>query len=195
MNERGGKLRNRETHSRTARGHCGFLDPQRFQSRNKLILLTSARDARPSSAPFSRGLPRVLVHKVTQARTQEEHSESPSADPSGSLNSSMSLPRLARLSRRRALRSFATATEVQVKSPLSGLAPIARERAEQLSANWKGTSASGESTKNFIGGQFVESKADKYTDVLDPVREIMQTIHSETSLTFSLYAVNPNASH
>lgn len=56
-----------------------------------------------------------------------------------------------------------------MKSPLSGLAPIARERAEQLSANWKGTSASGENTKNFIGGQFVESKADKLIDVVDPV--------------------------
>lgn len=81
----------------------------------------------------------------------------------------MSLRSVARLSGGQAARSFASAAEVNVKSPLSGLAPVARDRAEQLSANWKGTSASGENTKNFIGGQFVESKAEKFTDVLDPV--------------------------
>lgn len=60
-------------------------------------------------------------------------------------------------------RSFATGR------PLSALGAAARARAEQISSGWKGTSATGENTKNFIGGEFVESKAEKWIDVLDPV--------------------------
>ncbi len=49
------------------------------------------------------------------------------------------------------------------------LSAAARPMAEQLSDQWKGTSATGGTTKNFIGGQFVESKATEWTEVLDPV--------------------------
>lgn len=65
-------------------------------------------------------------------------------------------------------RSFASATSAS-RPALSGLSAPARERAERLSAEWKGTSATGESTKNFIGGEFVESKASQWIDVVDPV--------------------------
>ena len=58
-----------------------------------------------------------------------------------------------------------------MKSPLVGLSAAARDKAEQLSGNWKGTSASGDATKNYIGGQFVDSKADTLIDVLDPVSD------------------------
>ena len=51
----------------------------------------------------------------------------------------------------------------------SVLSPVARAKAERISAEWKGTSAIGGSTKNYIGGQFLESKTDKWIDVLDPV--------------------------
>ena len=81
----------------------------------------------------------------------------------------MSLPRFSRVARSPAIRHYATMSDIRVKSPLVGLNAVAREKAEQISANWKGTSASGGSTKNFIGGQFVESKADTLIDVLDPV--------------------------
>lgn len=65
-------------------------------------------------------------------------------------------------------RSVATAAS-QSRPALSGLSASARERAEKLSAEWKGTSATGESTKNFIGGEFVESKTSDWIDVVDPV--------------------------
>ncbi|KAF5356174.1 hypothetical protein D9756_004092 [Leucocoprinus leucothites] len=45
---------------------------------------------------------------------------------------------------------------------------IARPIAEKLSADWKGTSMMGGKTKNFINGEFVESKTDKWLDVNDP---------------------------
>jgi malonate-semialdehyde dehydrogenase (acetylating)/methylmalonate-semialdehyde dehydrogenase len=44
------------------------------------------------------------------------------------------------------------------------------QSAENISAKWKGTSALGHPTKNFIGGKFEESKAQQWFDVLDPVR-------------------------
>ena len=65
----------------------------------------------------------------------------------------------------RSLRIRAYATQ----PPLSGLSSTARARAEKISAEWKGTSATGSNTKNFIGGEFVESKAEKWVDVVDPV--------------------------
>lgn len=52
----------------------------------------------------------------------------------------------------------------------TGLSAHARTAAERISDNWKGTSATGANTKNFIGGEFVESKATKWIDVHDPVR-------------------------
>ena len=63
-------------------------------------------------------------------------------------------------------RSYATHAP---RPPLSGLNDMARQKAEQLSKEWRGTSATGEHTKNFIGGEFVESKASQWLDVIDPV--------------------------
>lgn len=50
------------------------------------------------------------------------------------------------------------------------LSAVALPKAEQISASWKGTNATGGSTKNFIGGEFVESKTTEWIDVHDPVR-------------------------
>jgi len=74
----------------------------------------------------------------------------------------MFVPGLSRIPLR--ARSFATS------APLSALSPLAIPKAEQISANWKGTSATGGTTKNFIGGEFAESKSSEWLDVLDPVR-------------------------
>lgn len=52
---------------------------------------------------------------------------------------------------------------------VSTLSAPARQAAEQLSKDWKGTSATGDKTKLYIGGEFVESKASDWLDVLDPV--------------------------
>jgi malonate-semialdehyde dehydrogenase (acetylating)/methylmalonate-semialdehyde dehydrogenase len=77
----------------------------------------------------------------------------------------MSSPRLSHLLNIPASsRSFTTSARVG-----AGLSALARPVAEKISAEWKGTSMIGGTTKNFIGGQFVESKADKWLEVHDPV--------------------------
>ncbi|KAJ3564977.1 hypothetical protein NP233_g7942 [Leucocoprinus birnbaumii] len=50
---------------------------------------------------------------------------------------------------------------------------IAQPIAEKLSSEWKGTSMTGGKTKNFINGQFVESKTDKWLDVNDPSTQVL----------------------
>ena len=62
------------------------------------------------------------------------------------------------------------------KKQLCTVKGISEAKAEKISQEWAGTSATGGSTKNFIGGEFVESKADKWIEVLDPVR------HSDESV-------------
>ena len=76
-------------------------------------------------------------------------------------------------------RTRSYATTATVHPPLVALSPTARNQAEKISAEFKGTSATGENTKNFIGGEFVESKAEKWIDVLDPVRVPMQACRVE----------------
>lgn len=67
--------------------------------------------------------------------------------------------------------SFAPRTIVSRRAyaTLSGLSQSARPWAEKLSTEWKGTHAAGGNTKNYIGGQFVDSKASVWHDVVDPV--------------------------
>ncbi|CAL1695541.1 unnamed protein product [Somion occarium] len=74
-------------------------------------------------------------------------------------------------------RSYATAS----RSSLGALSAAARARAEQLSSQWKGTSATGGNTKNFIGGQFIESKASDWIDVVDPATQTVLTRVPETT--------------
>ncbi|PPQ67077.1 hypothetical protein CVT25_005678 [Psilocybe cyanescens] len=67
---------------------------------------------------------------------------------------------------------------------LKALSALALPKAEQISANWKGTSATGGSTKNFIGGEFVESQSNEWIDVHDPssqtfLTRVPQTTESE----------------
>lgn len=50
-----------------------------------------------------------------------------------------------------------------------GYGPLAQAAAEEVTSKWKGTSALGGKTKNYIGGEFTESKADKWLEVRDPV--------------------------
>ena len=54
-------------------------------------------------------------------------------------------------------------------SHLKALGSLAIQKAEQISSQWKGTSATGGTTKNFIGGEFVESKTTEWIDTHDPV--------------------------
>ncbi|TEB38997.1 methylmalonate-semialdehyde dehydrogenase [Coprinellus micaceus] len=61
------------------------------------------------------------------------------------------------------------------------LSAAALPRAQRLSADWKGTSATGRNTKNFIGGQFVESKSAGWIDVHDPSTQTVLTRVPQTT--------------
>ena len=65
------------------------------------------------------------------------------------------------------VRGLATAVS---RAPLSGLNAVARAKAEQITAEWKGTNTSGENVENYIGGKFVDSKSEQWIDLVDPVR-------------------------
>ncbi|KAF9518264.1 hypothetical protein BS47DRAFT_1371108 [Hydnum rufescens UP504] len=67
------------------------------------------------------------------------------------------------------------------RPPLVGLSGKARTAAETITANWQGADVSGGNTKNFIGGQFVESQATKWIDVHDPATQTLLTRVPETT--------------
>ncbi|KAL4069733.1 Aldehyde/histidinol dehydrogenase [Scleroderma yunnanense] len=64
---------------------------------------------------------------------------------------------------------------------IPALNAVARAKAEKLSAHWKGTSATGDNSKNYIGGEFVESSTAKWHDVLDPATQTLITRVPETT--------------
>ncbi|TFK30796.1 methylmalonate-semialdehyde dehydrogenase [Coprinopsis marcescibilis] len=72
-------------------------------------------------------------------------------------------------------RYFSTSTRLQA------LSAAALPKAEQISAEWKGTNATGANTKNFIGGQFVESKSSEWIDVHDPSTQTVLTRVPQTT--------------
>ncbi|EJU01902.1 methylmalonate-semialdehyde dehydrogenase [Dacryopinax primogenitus] len=67
------------------------------------------------------------------------------------------------------------------RPPLEGLTPQARSIAEQLTEDWKGTSHAGGKVKNYIGGEFVESKATKFHDICDPATQTLLSQVPETT--------------
>lgn len=99
-------------------------------------------------------IPMVWIQHVTQTRDLTRTFASDLGNPTLGLT-------IMRLSPIVSRRSYAT---------LSGLSQTARPWADKLSAEWKGTHATGANTKNYIGGEFVESKAAVWHDVVDPVR-------------------------
>ncbi|KAN0100496.1 Aldehyde/histidinol dehydrogenase [Tylopilus felleus] len=80
--------------------------------------------------------------------------------------------------------SFARLRPIVSRRPyatLSGLSQAARPWADKLSAEWKGTHAAGGNTKSYIGGEFVESKATVWHDVVDPSTQTLLTRVPETT--------------
>lgn len=128
-------------------------------------------------------------HRVF-GRTLLQHSPCPSL-------SSPSLSVFAMLSASRRInpqiRRYATAVAGQPKAPLSGLNDAVRAKAEELSV-WQGTSATGGKTKNFIGGSFVDSHAETWIDVVDPVCLVSFARFIQV-LSNDLAVVNPNFAH
>ncbi|KAF8807731.1 methylmalonate-semialdehyde dehydrogenase [Phlegmacium glaucopus] len=66
-------------------------------------------------------------------------------------------------------------------SHLRALSPLAVQKAEQISSEWKGTSATGGTTKNFIGGEFLESKTTEWIDTHDPSTQTLLTRVPQTT--------------
>ncbi|KDQ63422.1 hypothetical protein JAAARDRAFT_29451 [Jaapia argillacea MUCL 33604] len=96
----------------------------------------------------------------------------------------MSASRISRLSHLQA-RKYATSASGHPRPPVSGLSDTARPLAEKLSKEWKGTSATGGVTKNFIGGEFVESKTTDFVDVVDPsTQTLLSRVPETTSAEF-----------
>ncbi|KAF8634443.1 hypothetical protein AX15_000892 [Amanita polypyramis BW_CC] len=73
------------------------------------------------------------------------------------------------------LRAFSTSAH------LRGLSARALPFAEKISAEWSGTSATGGTTKNLIAGNFVESKASQWFDVIDPSTQTLLTRVPQTT--------------
>ncbi|KIY45761.1 Methylmalonate-semialdehyde dehydrogenase [Fistulina hepatica ATCC 64428] len=64
-------------------------------------------------------------------------------------------------------------------------AQVATKWKQELSDNWKGTSGTGGKTKNYINGQFVESRTTEWIDVLDPsTQEVVTRVPQTTPEEF-----------
>lgn len=88
----------------------------------------------------------------------------------------------------RSIRTFSSS------SRRTALSALAHPKAEALSAEWKGTSATGKNTKLFINGEFVESEASEYIDVHDPVCDFM-ILRDAFSNGLAIYIVHPDGPH
>lgn len=67
------------------------------------------------------------------------------------------------------VRYAATAAAASTSPGAAKFSPLAMKAAEEVSTKWRGTTANGGTTKNYIGGEFTESSADKWFEVRDPV--------------------------
>ncbi|BEI86890.1 hypothetical protein CcaverHIS002_0702360 [Cutaneotrichosporon cavernicola] len=81
----------------------------------------------------------------------------------------------------RAARGYASTAAHPVTGGASQLSPLAAKAAEEVSSKWKGTSALGGNTKNYIGGEFVESSCSKWVEVHDPSSQTLLTRVPETT--------------
>ncbi|KAJ3779069.1 methylmalonate-semialdehyde dehydrogenase [Lentinula raphanica] len=95
----------------------------------------------------------------------------------------MTLNKITRICSLRCSRPFSTT------SPALALSNAARIKADQL-APWKGTSVNGGTTKNFIGGEFVESKTADWIDVVDPSTQTLLSRVPQTTETEFRQAVD-----
>ncbi|KAF9076137.1 methylmalonate-semialdehyde dehydrogenase [Rhodocollybia butyracea] len=75
-------------------------------------------------------------------------------------------------------RAFTTSTQ------RLSLSNAARVKVDELS-RWKGTSFEGGVTKNFIGGQFIESKASEWTEATESTQTLLSKVPQTTSAEFA----------
>ncbi|WWC91814.1 methylmalonate-semialdehyde dehydrogenase (acylating) [Kwoniella dendrophila CBS 6074] len=77
--------------------------------------------------------------------------------------------------------ALASSSSSTKDSSKNGLSALAAEAAKEVTDKWKGTSALGGNTKNYIGGEFRESKTDKWLNVHDPSTQTLLTKVPETT--------------
>lgn len=73
----------------------------------------------------------------------------------------------------------ASASQSAASSPLGALA---LERAKDVEQKWRGTSTLGGTTKNYVDGQFVDSKTSRWVDVHDPATQTVLTRVPDTTM-------------
>ncbi|WRT70152.1 methylmalonate-semialdehyde dehydrogenase (acylating) [Kwoniella shivajii] len=80
-------------------------------------------------------------------------------------------------------RTYAAPALAQTASsaPSKGLSPLAAKAAEEVSSTWRGTSALGGKTKNYIGGEFKDSSSEEWLDVHDPSTQTLLTKVPQTT--------------
>jgi hypothetical protein len=85
--------------------------------------------------------------------------------------------------------STAAATTSSTSSSAAKFSPLAMKAAEEVSSKWKGTTANGGKTQNYIGGEFKESSSDKWLEVRDPVCPISSSavLHVRRLISCSLH--------
>ncbi|EKC99141.1 methylmalonate-semialdehyde dehydrogenase [Trichosporon asahii var. asahii CBS 8904] len=96
----------------------------------------------------------------------------------------------------RLARGYASSASNVKAAEISALSQIARQYADEVSSKWAGTSATGGNTKNFIGGQFTDSKAKDWLEVRDPGKTFadaqgdvgrgLQVVEAATAITSTL---------
>lgn len=77
----------------------------------------------------------------------------------------------------------------------TGLSPLAQAAADEVSSKWKGTSATGGKTMNYIGGKFTESKAEKWLEVRDPVSFSIRVVKKQSTMLINPFVVYTNYRH
>ncbi|KAE9408241.1 methylmalonate-semialdehyde dehydrogenase [Gymnopus androsaceus JB14] len=90
---------------------------------------------------------------------------------------------ITRTAKRSLHRNFSTSSRVLA------LSSAAQLKVDQLS-QWKGTSVTGGTTKNFIGGEFVESRSSDWTEVYDPSTQTLLSKVPQTTDTEFKQAVD-----
>ncbi|OWZ68280.1 methylmalonate-semialdehyde dehydrogenase (acylating) [Cryptococcus neoformans] len=78
------------------------------------------------------------------------------------------------------LRAYTSAAFASTSSN-SKLSPLALKAAEDVTSKWRGTTANGGKTKIYIGGEFLDSKTDKWLEVRDPASQTLINTVPETT--------------
>ncbi|KAN0066062.1 hypothetical protein ACQY0O_000155 [Thecaphora frezii] len=92
--------------------------------------------------------------------------------------------------------SSSSALKISASQPASAaqLSPLALSKAKDVESKWKGTAMLGGTTKNYIDGQFVDSKTSKWLDVNDPsTQALLSKVPLTTSAEFDAAIANAEA--